>query len=69
MKITLAYALMGIIFNQASAFMPKKKIGSPESGLTFSYTNCGPTTDPFIINLLNVQPDPIKLPGKCLMEL
>jgi hypothetical protein len=30
----------------------------------FSFSNCGPNTDPFIVNLLSVQPDPIKTPGK-----
>jgi hypothetical protein len=31
--------------------------------LTFSFQNCGPSSDIFIVDSLMVTPDPIKLPG------
>ena len=58
-KTTLAYACLAVLACQALAVMPVEK-----SLKTFSFTNCGPSTDPFIVSLLSVQPDPIKLPGK-----
>jgi len=33
------------------------------NNLSFKFQNCGPTTDPFKVNQLQVQPDPLKLPG------
>jgi hypothetical protein len=29
----------------------------------FSWNNCGPSTDSFIVNSLTIQPDPLTLPG------
>ena len=33
------------------------------NNLSFKFQNCGPTSDPFKVNQLQVQPDPLKLPG------
>ena len=36
--------------------------------LGFGFSNCGPNTDPFIVNQLSAQPDPIKIPGQLSID-
>jgi hypothetical protein len=57
--------LLGIYTSQISCkfFNNENKILKKYRELKFSYQNCGPDNDPFIINSLNIQPDPIELPG------
>ena len=38
-------------------------INCDETNIKFSFQNCGPATDPFIVQALSVAPDPIHFPG------
>ena len=41
----------------------KKPTSIMPANIKFSYSNCGPSTDPLFVQSLSVSPDPIKLPG------
>lgn len=36
-------------------------VNQVQFNLGFGFSNCGPNTDPFIVNQLSAQPDPIKV--------
>jgi hypothetical protein len=51
------------ILDKYRSLVAKPSIGVSNKILKFSYQNCGPNSDPFQVNTLQITPDPLKLPG------
>lgn len=63
MKFLVLMILLAISTSQTSCKSNENKPLKKYRELKFSYQNCGPDNDPFIINSLDIKPDPIQLPG------
>lgn len=56
------------ILDKYRALFGKDSTGESNSKVVkFSYQNCGPNSDPFQVNTLQITPDPLKLPGDVYM--
>lgn len=70
-KIILLSVLLLVLipFNQVDCKYNVKKILNfyesqhSDKLAQFNWQNCGPDTDSFLISTLNVQPDPLRIPG------
>ncbi len=44
------------------------KLNNNDKLFKFSYQNCGPSTDPFQVNSLQISPDPLRIPGSVTLS-
>ena len=59
----IAYSKYNVNKVFESIFHTSTTSAKPKNTVQFSFNNCGPSTDPFTVSNLAVQPDPVKLPG------
>jgi hypothetical protein len=62
-QITCKFNLNKILEKYRLLFAKRPISESNSKILKFSYQNCGPNSDPFQVNTLQITPDPLKLPG------
>ena len=80
LELTLALVILALSTNYAHSKFNMEKIFQnivkpkakesikSKNAVKFSFSNCGPSSDPFTVASLMVHPDPVKLPGNITLN-